>query len=298
MRRDNKGFTLIEALMALAISIIIIGSITAAYMAAVKDFKNVKSISDNLQTKTPAIELIGRFFDRWGVGVVSQQDNSSCTNCPSTQRAMTITTTNGCSDVTFYGNIYGMGFVYSVSGGAANIISCRLKTGSTDNCYVIWRDNATANSIASGSVVPVALAGLSTDDQTCSDLTAGATSNVTASSTMSSQTVQAGDVVQRFWHRIRFYCSNNSNDSNKNWLFVDLTDASSCANSQSAVPIAPVEAFSATAMPGGTNCDSSTGGTACRAVKVSLTFRSQTSKYTGGSGSYDNYTTSNKVFGR
>ncbi|MBF0327699.1 MAG: prepilin-type N-terminal cleavage/methylation domain-containing protein [Nitrospirae bacterium] len=298
MRRNHKGFTMIESLMALAITIIIVGSITAAYMAVVRDFKDVKSIADNLQTKTPAIELMGRFFDRWGVGVVSQQDDSNCTNCPSTQRAMTITTTNGCSDATFYGNIYGMGFVYSVSGSTANIISCRLKSNATDNCYVIWRDNVTANSISGGSVVPESIANLSSDDKTCSDLTAGATSNVTANSAMTSQTVQSGDVLQRFWHTIRFYCSTNSNDSNKNWLYVDLTDASICGNSQSAVPVAPVEAFSATAMPSGTNCSSSAGGTACRAVNVSLTFRSQSAKYTGGSGSYDNYTTSNKVFGR
>ncbi|TAN45125.1 MAG: prepilin-type N-terminal cleavage/methylation domain-containing protein [Nitrospirae bacterium] len=297
MAENQKGFTLVEVLIATAISLMIMGAIMVAYMASVKTFNDVKSISDNLESKTPSIELIARYFDRWGVGVVSQADNASCTNCPAAQRSVSITTTNGCSDVTFYGNLYGMGFVQSVSGGAANIVSCRLATGTNNNCYLIWRNNAIINTITGGMVDPVSVSSLSSSNADCSALAAGTTSNVTASSTMSTLTVQAGDVIQRAWHTVRLYCANNSNDSNRKWLYVDLTDNSNgyCNDAQSAMPVAPVESFTATALPVQTGCVSTTGGTACRAVNVNITFRSQTRK---AGGTYDTYTTANKTFGR
>ncbi len=292
MRIDNKGFSLVELLMAIVISLIVLGAIVLAYTGSLKVFKDVKSISDTIQTKTPSIELLGRYFDRWGVGVVSQQEKATCTQCPQYQRIMTITTTNGCSDITFYGNLYGFGFVQSISGATANLISCRLSRSSNQNCYVIWRDSIPQNDISSNNILPVGLSSnLSANNADCSALASGTTSNATVSSTLSDKTVQAGDIIQRTPHKIRLYCANNSNDGNRKWLYVDLTDQSAgyCADNESASPITPVESFTVSALGG---CTPASGN--CRAVQVSVTLRSQSQKYAG---QFDTYTVT-KVFGR
>ncbi|MCX8125446.1 MAG: prepilin-type N-terminal cleavage/methylation domain-containing protein [Spirochaetes bacterium] len=142
---NNKGLSLTELLVVIAILAIVLGAVAVTYTGSLRVFTNVKSASDPIETKTPSIELIARYFDRWGVGVIAKTHRSNCNICPDHPKSMTITTTNDCSDVIFYGNLYGFGFVRDASSSTAQLISCRLDSSSNRNCYTLWRDNTPIN---------------------------------------------------------------------------------------------------------------------------------------------------------
>lgn len=306
-KMNNKGYSMVELLIAIVVSSVILGAVMLSYTGTLKVFKDVKSISDTIQTKTPSIELIARYLERWGVGVVSKEqitDCRSCSNystdcCPPYSRTMYITTTNGCSDITFFGNIYGFGFIRGPEpiSNTADIVSCRLSTTSEQNCYVLWRDNFPLNSVSNNIVIPVEATGLSIQNKECMTLKAGTVSNATINSILqsksggSSKTLKAGDSLQRFPHKIRLYCNSNPGDNNRKWLYADLTDTTSACNAnENATPIAPVENFQVTKLPSG--CNAEAGG--CTHIKVDIEFRSQSEKYEG---QFDTYKVT-KIFGR
>ncbi|MCC6345616.1 MAG: hypothetical protein IT388_00355 [Nitrospirales bacterium] len=290
--------------MSVAIGIIILAAVVGAYSGSLKVFKDVKSISDNIDTKTPSIELLARYFDRWGAGVVSRaatEDNkTTCANCPAFRKYISVTASTPCDDITFYGNLYGTGFVQNVASGAANVVSCRLSKDTNKNCYYLWRNDTVQNDYdGSNNLIALGLASnLSLNNADCSALSAGATYNATVDDDLSPysgsafKTVQAGDVIQRTPHTIRLYCSSNPNDNNNQWLYVDLSETvADCSEEDTPTPIAPVDSFQVSLLPSG--C-SGTGG-ACNAAQVDVTFRSQSQKYTAGQ--YDTYDVT-RVFGR
>lgn len=301
---NNKGYSLLEMLMAIGIGLIVLGAVAASYTGSLKAFKDIKSISDTIHTKMPSVELISRYFDRWGVGVVSKKrirlngtDENvmpSCTNCPEYNKLITITSGNPCDTVEFYGNLYGTGFVQSIDGTTARLISCRLSRSSNQNCYTIWRNTFPLNDLEGGNVLPVGISNsLSTNNADCASLAFGTTFNATADRLMSTKELAAGDYIHRIPHKVRLYCANNSADNNRTWLYVDLTDQSGgyCSDNEPASPIAPVDEFKiiekypAGCTPGNGNCN---------AIKARIVFRSYSQKHGGG---FDTYTVE-KVFGR
>jgi prepilin-type N-terminal cleavage/methylation domain-containing protein len=306
MKLNNKGYSLVEMLMAIVVGLIVLGAVVAAYTGSLKLFKDAKSISDTIQTKMPSVELISRYFDRWGVGVVSQQRirlngtdepvMPSCTNCPTYNKWMTIITGTPCDTVEFYGNLYGTGFVQSVSGNTARLISCRLDRSDDQNCYTIWRNTFPINAISGGNISPIALPSLNPSVVIdCLDRTTWQNQNfnVTSNVSMSGMIVQAGDYIHRIPHKVKLYCKNNPQDANKTWLYADLTDqsASGCTNNEPSSAIAPVDEFKVIEKyPAG--CTPASGK--CDALKVKIVFRSYSPKHTG---EYDTYSVE-KVFGR
>jgi prepilin-type N-terminal cleavage/methylation domain-containing protein len=303
MKINKKGFTIIELLIVTVIGLFILEAAYLLYSGSMKLFRDVKTMSDDVQTKIPSIELIARYFDRWGVNVAST--GTDCTNYPANNaKCITITAQTGlstgitCDEVTFWGNLYGTGFVQNVSGSTATLVSCRLSKSTGQNCYYLWRKGVLQNDSSGGSVIPLALnSNLSVNNADCSELTSGSSTNATVNSTLdpwsgsTSKVALAGDIIQRSPHKIRLYCASNSSDGNRNWLYADLTDtASDCNSNEPATPIAPINTFQATLLPSG--CTALSGG--CTAVNVSVTFRSQSKKY---SGEYDTETVQ-RVFGR
>lgn len=298
---DNKGFSLVEILIAIVITSVILSAIMMSFTSSLRVFRDAKSISDNIETKTPSVELISRYFDRWGVGVVSRVEKPACTgNCPVAQKSLDIVETNNCSDVTFYGNLHGFGFVTNVVGTtstASKLISCRLSNASNHNCYTLWRNNSPLNDLNGSDLIPLALRDLAPNNADCTSLAVGATQNATMDDEMSPwvgniwKTVKIGDVIQRAAHKIRIYCSSNAQDNNSRWLYVDLTEQYGfCSENEVSSPIAPVDSFNVQALPAG--CSAANGG--CKALSVSITFRSPSRNYQG---QFDTYTIT-KVFGR
>lgn len=281
-RGDCRGFSLIEVLIVTVIGLFILEAAYFLYTGSMKLFKDVKTKSDNIQTKVPSLELISRYFDRWGVGVSAT--GSDCTNYPPvSEKCITVTNSSPCDEVYFWGNTEGTGIVMSISGTTAYIISCRLKTGSS--VYSVWR----SNSLQSSGESLTGVSPLSVSNADCSSLTSSTTGNLTVTAALTGVTLQAGDVIHRAPYKVRFYCGSNSSDSNNQWLYVEQTDTSGVLSTTSE-PIAPVNSFQVELLPSG--CTASSGG--CTAAKVTMQYRSQSKKYDRTTGTYS----AERVFGR
>lgn len=273
---SQRGFSLIEFLIVTCIGLFILGAAFMLQAGSVLLFRDSKTSADNLQVKMPSMELIARYFDRWGVGVVST--GTDCLSYPPSDPKC-IHRVNGTNfdEVTFWGSIYGTGCVQSVASGVANLYSCRLNKTASQNCYYVWRSNILKNDNSSGTPTPFVFnANLTPGDADCSSLT---TTNATVNSTMTSAStsvvLEEGDMINRAPHKIRLYVSGNANDSGQNWLYADVTDTSSCALNQNVVPIAPVSGFRVNLLP--TGCNELTGG--CTSAEVDVTFRSQSTNH-------------------
>ncbi len=296
---NNKGFSLVELLVVVAILGIVLGAILVTYISSQKVFFDVKSLSDPIETKTPSIELIARYFDRWSVGVISRTHRSTCSVCPYHPNSMAISSSNDCSEVTFYGNLYGFGFVVNSTSPTAQLISCRLDSSQNKNCYTLWRDNTPINDYdSSNNPIILGLSSLSPNNADCSTgITSSTNQNATMHFDMSPYSgsnlkrVKPGDVIHRAAHKIKLYCNSNSSDGNRKWLYADLEDFyGGCNERETATPIAPVDSFSVEALPPG--CNASTGS--CSAIRVTVVFRSQSPD---SKGEFKTYTVT-RVFGR
>jgi prepilin-type N-terminal cleavage/methylation domain-containing protein len=296
-RMVKNGFSLIELLVVTVIGLFILEAAYLLYSGSFKLFKDVKATSDNIQTKVPTVELVSRYFDRWGTGVYTSGTGNCATYPPSDVKCITVTTGTPCDEISFWGAFQGQGFVSTVSGTTATLVSCRLSTSTGQNCHYLWRNDVLQNTMITGTVAHFGLATLNPNNADCSALTSASPTNATVDSTLSTTsgitaTATAGDVIQRAPHKVRLYCAPNAQDSNQNWLYVDLTDtASDCSSTnEAASPLAPVNSFKVDLLPA--SCMASTGG--CRAAKVTMVLRSQEKKYQG------TYTTQTVVrtFGR
>jgi prepilin-type N-terminal cleavage/methylation domain-containing protein len=295
---NRRGFTLIELLIVTVIGLFILQAAYLLYSGSFKLFQDVKTQADNVQTRIPTIELIGRYFDRWGVNVLESGANCSAyppvnAKCITKSAQSGLGTGISCDEVTFWGNIYGFGLVQSVVGSpaVANLVSCRLQYSATKhNCYYLWRNNLLQNQTVSGFLAILQLnSNLNPSNADCAGLASTATSNATVSATLTptaaaqmlgavNKTVVAGDILQRAPHQIRLFCGANASDGDRNWLYVDLTDTSmACGMDESAVPIAPVNSFQVELLPSGCTATSGT----CSAARVTVTFRSQSEKSSG-----------------
>lgn len=155
-KRKSKeyGFTLTESLMVVLISSILLVSFYQIIFGSIHFFTDKKNKSDTLETKTPSVELISRYFERWGVGVVtdplSATEALEIANLPKTDKFIKVNTVSSAGatetdPIVFYANLSGIGFVKSL-GTKANLVSCRLddkvgKNSNGDSCYYVLRNN-------------------------------------------------------------------------------------------------------------------------------------------------------------
>lgn len=296
---NKKGFSLIELIVVMIIGFFILEAAYLLYTGSIKLFRDVRTKSDNLQTKMPSMELIGRYFDRWGVGVYATGSGIDCSNYPpSNAKCIKVTAGTPCDEVTFWGNIYGMGFVKDISGTTAQLMSCRLSNNADHKYFYLVRNNELKNELDT-SVTPnkpksLSFSGnLSSDNADCiSNTTYNATVDTSMTDGAATKTIVAGDVLHRVPFKIRIYCSLNSADDNSRWLYVQQTDMHDNVSSP-AEAIAPVNSFKVEPIPSSSTC-LSTGGTGCSAVKLTVTFRSQSKKYDRTTSAY----TVERIFGR
>ncbi len=297
---NSHGFSLIEVLIVSVIGLFVLEAAYLLYMGALRLFKDVKASSETVETSVPSMELVARYFDRWGVNVAT--GGANCAAYPPVNgKCITVTEGTPCDEVVFWGNLYGTGFVENVAGGTATLVSCRLSTSAGQNCYYLWSNDVIMNDLDGGQLVPLTLNNnLSVNNADCSALTAASPTNATVSATLTpagvhagavDKNAQTGDFIHRAPHRVRLYCAQNASDANRLWLYVDLTDtATDCNANESAAAVAPVDSFQVQLLPSG--CDPASG--ACNAASVTAVFRSQSRKYGGG---FDTHTVT-RILGR
>ncbi|MEM4368315.1 MAG: prepilin-type N-terminal cleavage/methylation domain-containing protein [Candidatus Anstonellales archaeon] len=252
----KKGFTVIELLVAMIVSMIVVGALTSLFIVGNRTFQSNERVAYITEEVRNAITTLDFLFSRWGVGVPCPQNGCNiqtpppdCTSYPPSD-PMCITI-NG-TEIIFYANLYGIGFVQSVDNDNANIISCRLSSSSTQNCYYVWNAGNLKGGYDNG--IPKYFSFSSTLTFSGSpDCVSSYNTNLTVSKSLSNNlTLDQGDYITRVPHRIRIYLSNGN-------IYIDRDDmASDCNDNEKSVILAKVSSFSAQKVG--------------RSVKVDITF--------------------------
>lgn len=280
MRRTN-GFSLIELLIGLAVSILIVGAIMLIYLQANKSFKVQKNISQKKEDIKINIIALDWFLQRWGVGVacINQNDPSACakvlvdknilenniTYPPKSALYAVINPTDNCDELIFFGSMGGMGFITALRGvSTVAAVSCRLNQNNRQNCYHIWRgarvfvdEENQNNKPLIFSIQNLSKSNIdcitSSDENVTLDITATAKNGKLKIYQGSSQiftdklTLEGGDLLIRVPHRIRLYCNQNERDDNKLWLYAAVTDmAENCRKEEPPRPLFRVDSFKVT----------------------------------------------------
>lgn len=269
-----KGFTIIELLIVIVLCTIILMAVLGVYLVSDKIFSKTKPISDVLEEARGAILNLDFIFSRWGVGVPCKNNDckieSSITPCegypPSNPLCITCNSgdlNSGCSDVEFYANLYGFGFVVSTNGTQANLISCRLSTDENDNYYYIWQGEKIINYNGSGRPPWYRLLQLDPDNQDCIKNFSGSfnaqSSALVNGPDNSTYALQPGDIIIRVPHKVRLYVKSTSDGY---WLYLNKTDmATTSGNSIAIAKLKDSESFKVFAQG--------------RALKILIEFRSQ-----------------------
>ncbi|AEH22125.1 hypothetical protein TOPB45_0008 [Thermodesulfobacterium geofontis OPF15] len=233
--KKQKGFTIIEVLVVIVLCAIIIMAALGLYFASDKIFKQTRPISDVLEEMRSAIATLDFVFSRWGVGVPCYNNNctigtniAACTSYPPSDPLCINCNSgdfiSGCSDIEFYANLEGYGFVVSVNGTQANLISCRLSTDENDNYYYIWQGEKIVNYNGSGSPPIYQLLGLNPNNQDCINFTGDSNAQVNALvNGTGNYTLQPGDMITRVLYKVRLYVDYDSDDKGY-WLYIKKFD--------------------------------------------------------------------------
>lgn len=154
-KKKRNGLTLVELMVVSALSILVLMFIYQVTSGAMNVFIAVKSNSDTLENKTPAMEILNRYFERRGVSVIFNSNTAIASNLgiPTSSKDLIIennSLTGTGHKITFYSNLGGFGFVDSNDGTTLKLISCRLNESlpatktigsgtSASHCYYIFR---------------------------------------------------------------------------------------------------------------------------------------------------------------
>ena len=266
----NKGISLVELLVAMVITGIILAAAVSMFVGSNRVFsgnRDVAEISEDVRNAITTLEFV---FSRWGAGVPCpgnpqtgvnnncQIVNTQIPPCndqypPTDPMCMDIVDIDqNRSSVTFYANLYGMGFVTNVQNNIATAISCRLSTAQNQNCYYIWNGGRLKTGYDSnGQPIVVSLPG-NLNQTDCIDI------DNRVNIIVSNFSPEPGDYITRVPHRIRIYVENMENNR---WLVMERRDmAEECGDTEPPVRIGRVENFRVT--------------TSGRSVSVEATFLS------------------------
>ena len=200
----NKGASLIEVLTAIVMSSIVLMAIVGLYISSDKTFKKQRELSELIEEVRSGMTNLDFLFSRWGVGVPCKNNTCSLSNSiaacysypPSDPMCMDCVSgdlSTGCRDVIFYGNLNGIGFVVSVNGSYAKLISCRLKESSSSSYYYyyVWREGEVLTN-SSGEPEAVTINYISPNGASCKELTEP---NAETSTAIGNFTLVPGDII-------------------------------------------------------------------------------------------------------
>jgi len=236
----KRGFTVVEFLVSILISLLILGAISVAFIGANRGFQQNKPISQAIQEAQNSVATLDFLFSRWGVGVPTLD------NIPINWQSVKLngidfpppypfwylvadTNGDGKNDtIYFFASLGGTGYVIDCpnpnNAPPCNILSCRLTSNSANRCYFIF--------LADGKHVryyPLNNGYLANDNIDCLNLQ----SNQTFNTTINVGGLNQGDRFQRVPHLIRIY--ETPIDNKTSWLTFDRTDlANGCNDNENA----------------------------------------------------------------
>ncbi|HIJ59494.1 MAG TPA: type II secretion system protein [Nitrospirae bacterium] len=272
--RSEVGLSLVEMLVAIAITSIITTALLGLYLSSDKVFRQTKVIADTKETAKLSLAQLEWLFQRWGTSTPCNdpEGNNICTiirNCkdlngnfqypPPSSICITIEDSNPCDEVYFYANLYGNGFVDRLdSATTVAVMSCRLSDTNVQNCYHIKRGGKfrrDANNTQ--NVLVFSINNLSSNNLDCINATGNSNGLMSRQlnilngfeldqNNQLTQTLNfdGGDLLVRVPHRVKLFCQSNPNDNNKQWLYMSATDTSlQCNANEDPSPLVPVDSF-------------------------------------------------------
>jgi len=259
----KRGFTVVEFLVSILISLLILGAISVAFIGANRGFQQNKPISQAIQEAQNSVATLDFLFSRWGVGMPSlnniliykmnhngivEKDRSgnpinwqpaslpiSIIFPPANPFWHQVTDTNGDGKndtIEFYTSLGGTGYVTDCpNNNSCNILSCRLTSDSKNRCYFIFSADGT-----SIKYYVLGSSDLANDNIDCLNLQKNQTSNTT----INVGGLSPGDRFQRVPHLMKIY--EIPIDSKTSWLTFDRTDlADDCNDNENATYIGRIK---------------------------------------------------------
>jgi type II secretory pathway pseudopilin PulG len=253
-----KGFTIIEFLVGILVSLLILGAISIAFIGADRGFKKNKPISQSIEEAQNSVATLDFLFSRWGIGVPTSNNiyliNSDgslkkdqngnpllwqASNLPNGIVFPPIypfwyqsIDANGDSKndtLYFFASIGGNGYVVSCPNNLppCNILSCRLTSNSANRCYFIFSADGTSikyYALSNGDIA--------NDEIDCLNLQ----NNQTYNTTINIGGLNPADRFQRVPHLIKIY--ETPIDNKTSWLTFDRIDvANDCGDNGNSISI-------------------------------------------------------------
>ncbi|AAC07392.1 PilW family protein [Aquifex aeolicus] len=256
----NRGMTLIELLVALALSIILSLGLYYSFRYSGIFFSQDKAISDLIEYARTAEEQLKFYFDRWGNGV--PEGGTDCTysfpnGYPKNRFCIIKGSSGNCDEIIFYGNTQGFLIVLDEKDeDEFNALACRM-TNDEDDYYYIWKEDKPVDTTTGNRI------GVSGGDCGIKGIIPNA-SVAKEINTLDKGTVtlQTGDAIIRVPKIIKIYCSETNGEL---YLKVSEQEANKAPVES---PLVPVKEMEATLLPEG--CDPTNGE--CTAVRFRITF--------------------------
>jgi len=274
-KREKRilGFTLVELLVVILITSIFLMAVLGVYLMGNKYLKESKPVSDVIEEARSGLATLEFLFSRRGVGVPLEGD--PFTGIPPANNTLTCNRgdfSSGCSDLEFYANIKGFGFVVNNATGI-DLVSCRLNSKDDENYYYVFRDgnlvNATKNE-TNGTIYRFCEE-FGNGPYCVNDLTVNLSLNnkkmylngTNCTDANNTITLYPGDIIMRVPYKVRLYVRNSNPEGS--WLVMNATDlATNKSDERWIARVKDENSFKATCL------DSN-----CTALKVRITFQSQ-----------------------
>ena len=266
----KRGFTVVEFLVSILISLLILGAISVAFIGANRGFQQNRPISQAIQEAQSSVATLDFLFSRWGVGVpssnnipiyvmdydgtIEKDENGIPINWQLASLPNGITfppanpfwyLINGTNEIYFFASLGGTGYVINCPNNKppCNMLSCRLTSNQRNRCYFIF--SADGNSI---KYYQLGNGVLGEDNIDCLNLQ----NNQTFNTTINVGGLSPGDRFQRVPHLIRIY--ETPIDNRASWLTFDRTDlAVDCNSNENATFIGRIRRGSFQVTPRGQN---------------------------------------------
>jgi type II secretory pathway pseudopilin PulG len=256
----KRGFTVVEFLAGILISLLILGAISIAFIGANRGFQQNKPISQAIQEAQNSVVTLDFLFSRWGIGVpwlntipiysmdydgtIWKDQNGNPINWqpanlpngivfpPAYPFWYLAVDTNGDGEkdtIFFFASLGGTGYVIDCPNNLppCNILSCRLTSNRTNRCYFVF----SANGMPIKHYV-LGSSDLANDNIDCMNLQ----NNQISNTTINVGGLNPGDRFQRVPHLIRIY--ETPIDNKTSWLTFDRIDlAVGCNDNESATYI-------------------------------------------------------------
>lgn len=253
----KRGFTLIEMLIVILISVLIIGVIVGLFMVHQQVQAPTKMTSDIMEIQRAGMAQLEWIFSRWGTGTPCNDPtganictriracdrgdiNGNFTYPPPSSLCVTIRDGNPCDEIWFYANLEGVAIATNVYRDRIQLVSCRLKTEENGDkyCFHIMRYGKFFRDSNNNDIVLIfGLEGLNNQNAECLDPAYLNPANYNAEASriatiyngyITNQQgilqnwldLEGGDIIIMLPKLIHLYCET---DGDITWLMMEIT---------------------------------------------------------------------------